>query len=334
MASSLDELAAIYGGDSDSEIDEQPPNPESLYDIDDQSAFMNRLLFRLYTPKRKMLSIRPALDHFRQVLRQRIETLLETNPGGLKFWLGLEVIYGRPYHRDEEITYLVARVRRIFMIGEFDQQFDNICFELEVRNGRYLRAASGLVLYGVERVALSIARFAPFVGGHGAPLPDFLQKKQAIINICDQGDGRCFGYALLLGLLPNIPRNHRLSDLRPLFYQYSLDTLNYPVSIDAIGGIEDRFNIAINIFSFFDDEGRGRYPLRLARRDEGVRVIDMLYWNEHFAYISNLSAFVADLSKSNHRLFICRRCMGHFSKQLAYHRHRYCSCYLILSFRM
>ena len=44
----------------------------------------------------------------------------------------------------------------------------------------------------------------------------------------------------------------------PLFGKYGLDQLNYPVEVANIPAIEDKLGIAINVYSFFDDEGKGR----------------------------------------------------------------------------
>ena len=44
------------------------------------------------------------------------------------------------------------------------------------------------------------------------------------------------------------------------------------------------------------------------------RTIDLLYWDEHYAWIKNFRRFMADLSSHN-TLHWCRRCMGHFDTE-------------------
>ena len=40
-------------------------------------------------------------------------------------------------------------------------------------------------------------------------------------------------------------------------------------------------------------------------------MIDLLFWEDHYAWIKNFRRFMADLSSHN-TLYWCRRCMGHF----------------------
>ena len=81
--------------------------------------------------------------------------------------------------------------------------------------------------------------------------------------------------------------------------------------------------VGINIYSFFDDEGKGRYPL-YATKKVFERTIDLRYWDEHSAWIKNFRRFVADLS-SHHTLHWCRSCLCHFSTDEILKTHKlYC----------
>ena len=71
--------------------------------------------------------------------------------------------------------------------------------------------------------------------------------------------------------------------------------------------------MGINVYSFFDDEGKGRYPL-YATTKVFERTVDLLYWDEHYAWIKNFRRFMADLSSHN-TLHWCRSCMGHFDTE-------------------
>ena len=98
-----------------------------------------------------------------------------------------------------------------------------------------------------------------------------------------------------------------------VFKTYNLDQLQYPVEVADIPAIEDKLGVGINVFSFFDDEGNGRYPL-YATKKVFKRTIDLLYWHEHYAWIRNFRRFVADLS-THHTLHWCRSCLGHFTTE-------------------
>ena len=50
------------------------------------------------------------------------------------------------------------------------------------------------------------------------------------------------------------------------FREYGLDQIHYPVEVADIPAIEDRLGVGSYFFSFFDDEGKGRYPLYATKK--------------------------------------------------------------------
>ena len=52
-----------------------------------------------------------------------------------------------------------------------------------------------------------------------------------------------------------------------MFQRYELDALPYPISPNDVHMYEDRLKININVFLFFDDEGRVRHPLVISRKN-------------------------------------------------------------------
>ena len=86
-----------------------------------------------------------------------------------------------------------------------------------------------------------------------------------------------------------------------------------PVEVGDIPSIEDRLGVGINIYSFIDADVKGRYPLYATNTFE--RMIDPLYWDQHYAWIKNVRPFMADLSR-NHTLHWCRSCLGHFDTEV------------------
>ena len=65
-----------------------------------------------------------------------------------------------------------------------------------------------------------------------------------------------------------------------------------------------RLNISLNLFSYFDDIGNARHQMYICRH-KSVCELNLLYFNEHFAWIKNLSGFIADLRNNHDRLFYC-----------------------------
>ena len=61
-----------------------------------------------------------------------------------------------------------------------------------------------------------------------------------------------------------------------MFQRHNLDTLPYPILPNDVHLYEDLLQMNINVFSFFDDEGRARHPLIISRKTQ-ERVAILLY---------------------------------------------------------
>ena len=88
-------------------------------------------------------------------------------------------------------------------------------------------------------------------------------------------------------------------EISRFFQSKELHQLQYPIALDQMPEIEDQLNLKINIFSFFDDEGKARDPLYISRREHFRKEIDLIYWDEHYAWIKNFQSFIYDISPSH-----------------------------------
>ena len=75
-----------------------------------------------------------------------------------------------------------------------------------------------------------------------------------------------------------------------------------------------------NVFGFYDDEGIARYPIYISENSYETS-IDLLYWNQHYAAITNFSRFIADLHYSTVKKEFCKKCFGLFVAKVDYERH-------------
>ena len=89
--------------------------------------------------------------------------------------------------------------------------------------------------------------------------------------------------------------------------------------------MEERLNISINVFSYYDDLGKARYPLYVSRKTCG-REIDLFYWEYknmfHYAPINDLSRLFADLDRHKGYKFFCKRCLCNFQLETAFKSHQ------------
>ena len=168
-----------------------------------------------------------------------------------------------------------------------------------------------------------MSKYQPLLGSGWQPLPEFLEKKKAIINIRND-DERCFGYSLLYFL--DRPCNSKHLE-RPIYYndemfsRNSLDSLPYPISPNDVHLFEDKLLVNINVFTFFDDKGLARHPLVISRKNYS-RVANLIYWNGHYAPIVIISRLFSDITKHKQLKHICLRCLGHFTTSNILARHQ------------
>ena len=183
-------------------------------------------------------------------------------------------------------------------------------------NAHFIRNQASLVVKRILSTHLEVAQFHPIGRGY-KELPDFLAIKQAIINV-QNTDNRCFGYAILAALHnQDVGKNpQRPSKYAQFFAQNErgINTIHYPVALDDIDALEDRLFLRINVITFRDDEGRIREPLYVSEKAY-AREVDLLYWDDHYAWIKDFSSFLFDITKNRNKKFFCKRCLSHFWKK-------------------
>ena len=59
----------------------------------------------------------------------------------------------------------------------------------------------------------------------------------------------------------------------------------------------------ISVISLYTEDGRGRCPMITTKNHLDRKVI-LLYWKEHFAWISNISRVLSDLSTVKHTVLV------------------------------
>ena len=73
-----------------------------------------------------------------------------------------------------------------------------------------------------------------------------------------------------------------------MFERNNLVDLPYPIAPNNVHLYEDQLQIYINVFSFFDDEGKARHPLFISTKLY-PRTANLLYWDKHYAPIIDIS---------------------------------------------
>ena len=162
------------------------------------------------------------------------------------------------------------------------------------------------------------------------PLPVFIKRKKAIINIKNEDD-KCFLWSVLRYLHPKQWHEERVADLREYENDLNFKGINFPVKVKDITKFENQNPDlpGINVFSI--NQNNKIYPLRLNEKD-CQKTIDLFLFseeeNQHYSLIKNFSRLVRSqiTSDTTRKLHICKKCLTHFSKQDLLESHlSYCS---------
>lgn len=294
---------------------------------EDNVGFDGLLSFKKFRSRQVFNDLEQFLEKLRSLL------LAETNAAvvrhrNVKVAVCVHAVYEKVTKPEAAPIHGYLRTHLLAVLGtpSIAQVVETILASVRMRHVNFMRESSGLRLKEVSVADLYFSKYNPFgrAGGKFVDVPNFLARKKAIVNVKNQ-DNRCFAYALLSALHPVQKNATRPQVYMKYFEQYKeLESLQYPVQIAALEDVERRLGIPFNVFSFFDDEGRGRYPVYLSKlSDENAK--DLLYWNQHYAWIKNFSRFMSDATLHKGASYYCKRCLGRFRLASALANHRqYC----------
>ena len=194
----------------------------------------------------------------------------------------------------------------------------------------YQQNGSGWYFKEIVHLEIHTVDFNPMRGSSYIPLPDWIMRKKAIVNIRNKDD-KCFLWCVLRYLHPIDRNDFRLTDLKQ--YENSLITkgIKFPVRVKDISKFE-KLNPelpGINVFSA--NENDKFYPLRMAQRNP-QETIDLFLYEEdgkyHYSLIKSFSRLFRSqiTTRTNGKIYICKRCFTHFSKEELFQKHiQYCS---------
>ena len=193
----------------------------------------------------------------------------------------------------------------------------------------YQRNGSGWHFKDVISLEIHTADYKTLKGESYIPLPDFLMRKKAIINM-ENKDSKCFLWSVLRYLHPQEKHSSRINDLIKYENVLNFKGIDIPVKVKDITKFENQNPDLprINVFSI--NENNKIYPLRHHEKDP-IKSIDLFYFSKgeknHYSLIKNFSRLTRSqiTPHSSSKLHICKKCLTHFTKPDLFKKHsRYC----------
>ena len=131
---------------------------------------------------------------------------------------------------------------------------------------------SGWRFEEVIRLEIHTVDYKPMKGESYIPLPNFIMRKKAIINM-ENKDDKCFLWSVLRYLHPVQKNVSRINDLREYKNDLNFKGINFPVKLKDIQKFENQNSglPGINVFSVNDNNKI--YLLRLSQKDTKKQLI-------------------------------------------------------------
>ena len=129
-----------------------------------------------------------------------------------------------------------------------------------------IKNGSGWYFKEVLNLEIHSVGYKPMKGSSYIPLPDFIVKKKAIVNIQNK-DQKCFLWCVLRRLHPNEVHDERLTDLKQYENELNFKGIDFPVKIKDITKFENQYRSIPGINMFSINNNNKFYPLRINKKD-------------------------------------------------------------------
>ena len=217
----------------------------------------------------------------------------------------------------------------------FKEMMDEI--EEEVQKVEHAEG-SGWVFVEVENLTLHTDIWDPIKGSSYIDLPKELKNKNAIINMKNEDNNKCFLWCVLRALNPSKDKHpSRIDkDLKSKENTLNMEGIAYPVDLKDIKRFEKQNpEISISVLGYSKDERI--YPLRISKftkmkkEDERKHNIVLLLIknrdNSHYCLINNLSRLLtSQVNNHGHKLYFCLNCLNGYDNTEKLDKHKeYCS---------
>lgn len=148
--------------------------------------------------------------------------------------------------------------KEIFEGSDFDEIFENMKNEIVKVFEEYMNKGSGWIFEKNIKVILNVNNIRVLGASSYFPLPEYLKKKEAIVNPKND-DKKCFLWCVriaeLLKTNPNLRNPQRISNiLKKKVEKFNVDGMEFPCGFKDIVKFEKNNNISINVFGYEDKE--------------------------------------------------------------------------------
>lgn len=246
--------------------------------------------------------------------------------------------FERSFHIDEDSDVLFEKreihiptiVRIINTTTDLREHYQKDIIEHIVKKVQEVMVeGSGFTLSRINQLRVQICKYEPLRGAGLIELPKALKNKRSIINLKNTYD-ECFKWSILAALhydevyTKNRNKVNDAASYRFWANELNFNEIDFPMRLDQI----EKFDLEKKCICpcFLASKSIGKTYVHLLMITEATPTYDNtlnVNANSHYCWIKNLSALVGmQMSKHEHKKWICDRCLIHFNSQDKLNKHK------------
>ena len=206
---------------------------------------------------------------------------------------------------------------------EIDKASDRIKHLLDIHEGR----GFGFSLDCILECQLNIATYDVIGGSSNPPLPKYIQRKKATMNIKNK-DNKNFLYCLSYIRKPVLKDAQRPSHHIEQLNNFDISGIKFPVTLNQIEKFEQQNpDFSVNVFKHDKNVDTDVKLIPLYTTPEHTRKYhaNLLQIGSsqkpHYVVITNMNRLLFDKTSDRHKMYICKYCLATFAKESGLEAH-------------
>ncbi|PAA77928.1 hypothetical protein BOX15_Mlig019720g4 [Macrostomum lignano] len=241
--------------------------------------------------------ISPILSEYlmaRDSIKYRISFVAEFYKGTTDSWIEFQ------YHSKYRTLLNLLQVET-----SIESTIQDVLDEFDGWKDSFNERGSGYYFVKLVKIVLKVVGINQLKGGTYIPITI---KSNALVNVKNTTDNRCFLWSILAKLHPVKEHRYRVGKYTQYINEINLGDVEFPVDIRDISEIEKLNSLHINVFGLRDiNTKESIYSIRLTEDYDNPNVIDLLLVKNYYCLITDLCLFLT--SQNYNRVFLCRKCL-------------------------
>ena len=164
----------------------------------------------------------------------------------------------------------------------------------------FQKEGSGWQYVCTDHWLLKVYRYRPLAPSSYIPTPSKLILKNAIINIRNRSDNKCFLWSILAALHPAKTHGYLLSKYLDYEHELNMTGISFPVDIKHISRFEEQNDISVNVFGYSYNKNK-IYPIRITTTNQ-FKHVNLLVLSrgkvKHYCLIAHFDRLLSNIIKN------------------------------------